>query len=51
MRKMLLTLTTRQVDDINANSELIGISKSEYVRRILDNYIENKKKAEESKSK
>lgn len=51
MKKMLLTLTIRQVDDIDTNSNLIGISKSEYVRRILDGYIDNKKKEEERQSK
>jgi hypothetical protein len=51
MRKMLLTLTVRQVEDIDTNSNIIGISKSEYVRRILDAYIDNKKKEEETQSK
>jgi predicted DNA-binding protein len=40
MEKMLVSLTERQISFIEKEAKKLGISKSEYIRRVLDSYID-----------
>lgn len=44
MVKALISLTDRQMDVLKNEAKLIGISKSELVRRIMDRYLGTGKK-------
>ena len=44
MKKKLLHLTNRQWNELKKESKELGISSSELIRRILDEYIDRKGK-------
>ena len=43
MKRTQIYLTKRQLGIIKESAYKIGISKSEFIRRILDQYIDNQK--------
>ena len=45
MIKTLISLTERQMNILSTESESLGISKSELLRRIMDKYLDSGKKA------
>ena len=51
MIKTLVSLTERQMEVLNTNSESLGISKSELLRRILDRYLEVDRRINSKNSK
>jgi len=42
MKKKLLHLTNRQWNELKKEAKALGISSSELIRRILDEYIDEK---------
>ena len=44
MKKKLLHLTDRQSKTLEKKAKILGISSSELIRRILDEYIDKKEK-------
>jgi hypothetical protein len=51
MVKTLVSLTERQMEVLNTNSESLGISKSELLRRILDRYLDINRRLNTKSSK
>lgn len=45
MIKTLISLTERQMNILSTESESLGISKSELLRRIMDKYLDSGKQA------
>lgn len=44
MIKTLISLTERQMEILGAEAKILGISKSELLRRVMDKYLDSSKK-------